>query len=239
MYIEIWGFRLRAEEKVKARKLRAQGLSLREISERIKCSKSSVSGWVRDIPLTTEQILRLKSKQDRGRANAANHPNSPKQVWAKIRNDTIASAVKEIPAVPSSLALKVVGTALYWGEGYKAAVNMVGFSNSDPKMVVLMMKFFKEICEVSESKFRGAVHIHPHLDIIKAEKFWSRVSGIPLTQFHKTQLGISRASKHKRDTLPLGTFNIIICDTRLQSKIRGWIKGLEEWTDMRAVGAIG
>lgn len=230
---------MRAEERIKARKLRAQGLSLREISEKIECSKSSVSGWVRDIPLTTEQIARLKSKQDRGRANAANHPNSPKQVWAKIRNDIVISAVKEIPAVPSSLALKVIGTALYWGEGYKAVVNMVSFSNSDSKMVALMMKFFREICKVPEIKFRGGVHIHPHLDKIKAEKFWSKVSGIPLTQFHKTQFGISRASKHKRDTLPLGTFNIIICDTRLQAKIRGWIQGLEKWINIRAVGAIG
>ncbi len=230
---------MRAEERVKARKLRAQGLSLREISERIKCSKGSISEWVRDIPLTVEQIARLKSKQDRGRANAVNHPNSPKQVWAKIRNDIIASAVKEIPAVHSNLALKVVGTALYWAEGYKAAVNMVSFSNSDSKMVALMMRFFREICKVPKIKFRGAVHIHPHLDKTKAEKFWSKVSGIPLAQFHKTQFGISRASKHKRDTLPLGTFSIIICDTRLQSKIRGWIEGLGMWINIRAVGAIG
>ena len=230
---------MRAEERIKARTLRAQGLSLREISERIKCSKSSASGWVNDVPLNAKQIARLKSKQDRGRVIAANHPNSPKQVWAKIRDDITTSAVKEIPAVPSGLVLKVVGTALYWGEGYKAVVNMVSFSNSDPKMVALMMKFFRVICKVPENKFRGAVHIHPHLDKTKAERFWSRISGIPLAQFHKTQFGISRASKHKRDTLPLGTFSIIICDARLQSKIRGWIEGLGKWIDIRAVGAIG
>ena len=230
---------MRVEERTRARRFRAQGLSLREISEKIKCSKSSVSGWVRDVPLTAGQIARLKSKQDTGRANAANHPNSPKQVWAQIRGDILNSAYKEIPTIPSSLLLKVVGTALYWGEGYKAVVNMVNFTNSDPKMVALMMKFFREICKVPKIKFRGAVHIHPHLDKIKAEKFWSKVSGIPLKQFHKTQFGISRASKHKRDTLPLGTFSIIICDTRLQSTIRGWIKGLEKWIDIRAVGAIG
>ncbi|MFH0855622.1 MAG: hypothetical protein V1869_03835 [Candidatus Omnitrophota bacterium] len=230
---------MRTEERIKARKLRARGLSLGEISEKIKCSKSSVSGWVRDIPLTAGQIARLKSKQDRGRASAANHPNSPKQVWGKIRSDIVTSAIQEIPVVPSNLALKAVGAALYWGEGCKAVVNMVSFSNSDPEMVALMMKFFREICKVPKVKFRGAVRINPHLDKIKAEKFWSKVSGIPLTQFHKTQFGISRASKHKRNSLPLGTFNIIICDTRLQSRIRGWIKGLERWINIRAVGAIG
>ncbi|MDD5255480.1 MAG: hypothetical protein PHR11_05460, partial [Candidatus Omnitrophica bacterium] len=82
---------------------------------------------------------------------------------------------------------------------------------------------------VPENKFRGMVHIHPHLNREQAETFWSKTSRIPLKQFHKTQFGISRASKHKRDSLPLGTFRIVVCDTRLKSKIQGWINGIEEW----------
>ena len=213
--------------------------AIREIAQKIKCAKSSVSEWVRDISLSAKQIERLKTNQDKGRAKAANHPNSPKQVWAKIRNDILSLAEKEIPSKCSFKILKFVGTALYWAEGYKASENMINFSNSDPAMIALMMKFFRDICKVPGTKFRGVVHIHPHLDKEKAEKFWSRVSGIPIKQFHKTQFGISRASKHKRDTLPVGTFAIIICDTRLKSKIRGWVKGIERWKDVRAVGAIG
>ena len=228
-----------AKERVRARELRKYGLSIREISVKIKCAKSSVSGWVRDIPLTDKQIEKLKLNQDRGRAKAANHPNSPKQVWARIRNSITEATVKEIPRRYSPYLLKILGSALYWAEGYKAVVNMVSFSNSDPGMIALMMKFFREICKVAETKFRGALHIHPHLDKEKAEKFWSKTSGITLKQFHKTQFGVSKASKHKRDTLPLGTFSIVICDARLQSKIKGWIKGIENWRNIGAVGAIG
>ena len=230
---------MRAIERKKARDLRTQGLSLREISEQLDCAKSSISDWVRDIPLTPEQIERLELKQDKARAKAANHPNSPKQKWERIRNNIINSAAKEIPSQYSLSALKLIGAVLYWAEGYKATVNMVNFSNSDPKMIALMMQFFRRICNVSDSKFRGLVHIHPHLNKDKAEKFWSGVSGIPLKQFHKTQFGISRVSKHKRDTLPLGTFRIVICDTRLLSKIRGWIEGIEKWVDFRALSSVG
>ena len=116
---------------------------------------------------------------------------------------------------------------------------MVNFSNSDPNMIALMMHFFRKACKVPEKKFRGIVHIHPHLNKERAKKFWSEISGIPIRQFHKTQFGISKASKHKRDTLPLGTFRIVVCDTRLLSKIKGWIKGIESWNGLRAVGAIG
>lgn len=230
---------MKAKERKKARFLRQKGFSLREIAEKINSPKSSISIWVRDIPLTSEQIERLELKQDRARAKAANHPNSPKNVWAHIRNSISDSSCEEIPAKMSKEILKIIGSGLYWAEGYKRGHNAVNFSNSDSAMVVLMMRFFREICRVPETKFRGVVHIHPHLDRNKALKFWSEVSKIPLNQFHKTQLGISRASKHKRDTLPLGTFRIVICDTRLKSRIDGWIKGMSKWSKFRAVGAIG
>lgn len=230
---------MRAKERKEARKLRTQGHSIREIAERIGCAKSSVSEWVRDISLTDEQIERLELKQDKARAKAANHPNSPKNVWAKIRKDINLSAYKEIRCVCPPYTLKLLGSALYWAEGYKQSINMVNFSNSDPAMILLMMSFFRIVCKVREDKFRAIVHIHPHLDSIKAEKFWSNISRIPLKQFHKTQFGISKASKNKRDTLPLGTFRIVICDTRLKARIDGWIKGIRDWDSMGAVGAIG
>lgn len=230
---------MRAKERREARELRVQGFSIREIAEKINCAKSSVSKWVRDISLTEKQILRLDLKQDRARAKAANHPNSPKNVWAKIRTTIIAAAEKEIPKKYSIYVLKILGASLYWAEGYKQTVNMVRFSNSDPFMIALMMRFFREICNVGKEKFRGVLHIHPHLDKDKAEQFWSTVSGIPMRQFHKTQFGISRVSKQKRDTLPLGTFCIVICDARLKSKIQGWINGIGRWGKFRAVGAIG
>ncbi len=230
---------MRAKEKAKARALRMQGCSLREIAAKIKCAKSSISVWVRDISLTAEQIERLKSNQDKGRARAANHPNSPKQVWNSLREDIAEAATKEIFVKYSKYALKIIGSALYWAEGSKSSINMVSFSNSDPKMIALMMKFFRNVCDVPEKKFRGAINIHPHLDKEKAVKFWAKISGIPAKQFHKTQLAVSKASKHKRDTLPLGTFKVVISDVRLQSKVKGWIQGLKKWGNIGAVGAIG
>lgn len=230
---------MRAAERKEARRLRRQGWSVRSIAKQINCAKSSISVWVRDIPLTPRQIERLKSKQDKARAKAADHPNSPKNVWACIRHDCAMQGVREIPSRCSLTTLKWIGAALYWAEGYKISRNMINFSNSDPRMVALMMKFFRRVCGVPERKFRGTVHIHPHLDKERAERFWSGISGIPRNQFHKAQFGISRASKHKRDTLPLGTFRIVICDARLLWKIKGWIRGIERWGGFRAVGAIG
>jgi hypothetical protein len=230
---------MRARERFRARLLREQGCSIREIAKKINCAKSSVSGWVRDISLTDEQIRKLKIHQDQGRAKAANHPNSPKQTQARIRGGIIKFRAKDMPTRCSIDLLKIVGSALYWAEGYKASLNIVNFSNTDPHMINLMMKFLRIVCKVPEEKFRGVVHMHSSLDKNKAEKFWSLISGIPITQFHKTQFGVSKASKHKRKTLPFGTFAIIVCDTNIRCRIEGWIQGLKNWVDLRAVGAIG
>ena len=129
----------------------------------------------------------------------------------------------------SNKLLNIVGAALYWAEGYNASRNEIIFANTDPRMIKLMMLFFRKVCKVPEAKFRGKVCIHPHLNIKAAEKFWSGVSNIPLKQFNKPLLAVSRASKNKRDTLPMGTFSILMGDVYTCSRIKGWIDGLSDW----------
>ncbi len=222
---------MKAKERRIARRLRKLGWSLRAIAKHVKCSKSAVSRWIEDIPLTKDQIARLKSNQDKGRAAAANHPNGQRLKWERIRNSIKAASKNEIPSGYSLESLKLVGTALYWGEGFNAGRNCVIFANSDPGMIGFMMLFFRRVCNVPENKFRGSVNIHPHLDIRKAEEHWSEISGIPLTQFHKPLLAVSKASKGKRDNLPLGTFRIVISDVYICSRIKGWIDGLKSWAE--------
>ena len=225
---------MRIKERKLARQLRKQGLSLRSIAQRVKCAKSSVSGWIRDIPLTDKQVLKLKNSQDRGRAKAANHPNSPKLKWQIIRTTISAQAQKEIPSGASELNLRAICAALYWAEGYKQTKNLFVFANTDPDMIRLMMHFLVDVCKVPKEKFRGRVNIYPTLDVKKAEHYWSKVSGISQMQFHKPLLTVSRASQQKRKTLPFGTFRIIISDVILCSRMFGWIDGLKLWASSSA-----
>ncbi len=226
---------MRAKEREKARNLRLRGFSIREIAQKIQCAKSSVSGWVRDIPLTSEQIEHLKSNQDRGRAKAANHPNSSKHRWARIRQQIIDSAKNEVPQRCPSENLRLIGAALYWAEGYTASTHSFVFANSDANMIKLMMHFLIKVCKIPLNKMRGRVNIHPHLDVESAQRHWARVSGIPLRHFHKPLLAVSKASKQKRKTLPLGTFRIVVSDVVLCSKIKGWIEGIKNW----AISSVG
>ncbi len=115
---------------------------------------------------------------------------------------------------------------LYWAEGSKTNRGVVQFTNSDPEMIKLMMAFFRNICKVPEEKFRAHIHIHPHLDYKSSGKYWSSISKIPLDSFYKTYRKMNKASKHKRDSLPRGTLDAYICDTKLFLRIFGWVTGI-------------
>jgi transposase len=55
---------MKTAERLKARRLRRAGHSLREIERRLDVSRSSVSLWVRDIQLADEQIAELARRSD-------------------------------------------------------------------------------------------------------------------------------------------------------------------------------
>jgi len=184
-------------ERDKARELRAKGLSINEIVERLGFAKGSVSLWVRDIELTTQQKQRLSKKGFSRKTIELRRANRLRNERLK-REKIVSTAKQDVPMItPEQLWL--IGVMLYWAEGGKTQ-RTVRFSNGDPEMIEIMMTFFRLVCKVPESKFRGYIHIHPHLDNILAEKHWSQISGIPTSQFFKTYRKTNKSSQGKRDS---------------------------------------
>ena len=105
---------------------------------------------------------------------------------------------------------------------------MARISNSDPELVRISMRFFREICEVKEDRFRAHIHIHSAKMVAEAVKYWSRVTGIPAAQFYKTYVIKRKGDREIRDTLKFGTIDVGVCDTKLLLKILGWIEGIKK-----------
>jgi len=212
------------KEKEKAIGLRLRGRSIKEIAKQLNVAKSSVSLWVRDIKLTPVQLNKLAEKShtivaiEKRRATRLNNERAKRQVVLDL-------AEKEIKKL-SLKDLWLIGVMLYWAEGGKTQRGLVRFSNGDPEMIKIMMVFFRRVCKVPEEKFRGYIHIHPHLDHKKAEKYWAAIMGISLKKFFKTYRKVNTSSKNKKDSLPFGVLDIYICDTKLFLKISGWAKGI-------------
>jgi len=211
------------QEKNKAIDMRRNGMSIKDIAKSIGVAKSSVSVWVRDVSLSqsTQTLLKNKSHSrfsiEKRRASRLINEENKRQI-------IINSAEKSITNV-SKRELWLIGVMLYWAEGGKTQ-RMVRFSNGDSNMIKIMMSFFRIVCNVPESKFRGYIHIHPHLDHEEAEKYWSEVTGIPIKQFFKTYRKHNVSSKNTRNSLPYGVMDIYVMDTKLFLTISGWAKGV-------------
>lgn len=215
-------------EKEKARALRKRGYSINQIVKEAGLTKSSVSLWVRDIVLTKEQE---KGLSERGRSIESIEKRRINRLFneQQKRRVIIDKAKKDFTSI-SLEQLKLIGIILYLGEGGKTKTGLARVANSDPLVIKIVMRFFREICQVPENKFRAYIHTFEHADIEKTEKHWAQITRIPRKQFYKTYIKPSSASLQKRKSLPFGTIDVCVCDTKLFLTIMGWIEKVKELT---------
>jgi len=214
---------MKAEQKVIAISLRKQGKSLNEISKILNVSKGSVSLWVKDVVLA-RQFKDVLNQRPKNKFSVEKRRSSRLNNEAKKRREIIRMAEIDAENLISN-NLFLIGTMLYFAEGGKSQRGLVRFSNSDPRMIKIMMRYFKEVCKVDMSKFRGHIHMYNEDNINRNIQYWSEVSGIQKSQFFKTYCKPVSTKVLKRE-LPHGTFDIYVCDTRLFLQIQGWINSI-------------
>jgi transposase len=211
-------------------KLRKRGKSYREIAKITNVSKSSISVWCKNLklPKLAQKILEKKMRKS---MTALVKYNRLKSERVKKEDQKIKqSSIKEIQPL-SKYELKLIGTALYWAEGYKRQEKesspYICFVNSDPKMIKLFLRFLREIIQIPNEKLRLNIRIHPNINDWSTIKFWSKIAKIPKEKFRISRQ-ISRSSKGKRPqkSLPYGTLKITVSGRQNFFKIKGWIEGI-------------
>jgi transcriptional regulator with XRE-family HTH domain len=175
------GYRGKLFEQQRARELRLQGLTLADIAAALGVSKSSVSLWVRDIPI-----------EIRRRTAAARRPNSLQRArWAEIE-ECDGLGLDRLGQL-SEDAFLAAGVALYAGEGAKRD-GKISFANTDPGMMRLFCAWLRRFFDVDETRLRVRVYLHEGLDLDAAEEFWSDVTRVPRRQFTRPYRAVSDAS---------------------------------------------
>lgn len=202
----------KSKEKNQALKLRHQGKSMKEISEKLGISKSTVSLWCRDVQLTPQQIKKLYARSAEcgyeGRMKGARM-----QYERRLKRiaDGKSMGLRRIKQL-SKRDLLIAGLALYWGEGSKKQRN-VKFINSDPEVIKFIMKWFREIWKIDESRFTltvGINEIHKYR-VNEVEQYWSDITNVPREQFRKVSLiRVKNKKNYKNFPVYYGTLSIYI-----------------------------
>lgn len=210
---------MKNEIRFEARRLRQQGMSVKEIALALKVSRSSISLWVRDIELTEEQTRILKDRQRFwGAQNSGAHVNRDKA--QQIR--AMAQEAGRLKAKENN-SLHLAGCMLYWAEGAKSR-NNINFVNSDPNMFMLFVRFLREELKVKNSEF--VLYIHSHStdvdEIQRQQQYWLDLLELPSSCIRKVLYKIG--SQVRQNVLMNGVCSIRVYRTELVQHIFGAIQ---------------
>jgi transcriptional regulator with XRE-family HTH domain len=211
----------RLKLKKKARSLRRRGLSYKEIREKIDVAKSTLSLWLKDVPLKPEHKARLYTKRILGMTRGA---MGQKERRAREVDAIIKGAMDEISMPLSDDAYKLFGAALYWGEGNKT--KNFGITNSDPYLIAFMVQWFEKVLNVKPVMLKPHLNIYPQQDELALKKFWSELTNIPLENFGKSFVK-PLSNGYKKNNLYYGTMHIYVRKgTDFMHQVYGWRKAV-------------
>lgn len=215
--------------RLRARELRKQGISVKEIARSVGASKSSASLWTKDIILSVDQLEQLKKKALKG-AERGRLVNSLRQKEARLKRIEAARlvGVQEFEHL-SARELLVTGLAIYAGEGNKKT-RAVRFCNSDPKIIKFMIHWYKECFGVFSDRlscFVGINEVHRSREYV-VKQYWSELTGIPLSSFTKSSFKkVTNTKVYDNFNDHYGSLDVrVLRPGELYYKIIGLIDGL-------------
>jgi transposase len=203
-----WG----KKEQVKARQLRRNGKFLDEISEFLGINRSTVYGWVRDVPFAG------KSKR---REQASRHANEQMQAkYAALRHEAYVGM--DLRVLNDPLIRDFV--VMYLAEGYRRNRNVVHICNTNPAIMRLSLEALRKLGLSNRLAFK--LLLYPDHDDQTKKRFWARYLGITSNQIdvwrpEKKQ----RPSRYRRSEH--GIMYMSTGDTYLRSRLQALMDAVE------------
>ena len=216
-----------SKDKNRAIKLRKKGLSYSEILKEVPAAKSTLSLWLRNVGLAKRQRQKLTEKKRLAQIKGAQVRHNQRIERSRIITNRAFQEIGEI----TERELKLIGAALYWAEGSKQKEHNVSeqvmFSNSDPLMISVFLRWLVNICRISKQDLNYDLYIHESGKVKNAKNFWSKRLGIMdnlLRVYFKKHIITRRRNVGENYK---GLIRIRVKrSTDLNRKIEGWIEGI-------------
>lgn len=195
--------RAKSKERLRAELLRReQGLSYNEIAALTRISKSTLSAWLREVPLTKEQEMRLQQRLCANRSSfAARALPINRERHQRARQQAYQSGVNVAAALPDQLHTHELALAmLYLGEGAKRN-SAVQIANTDPSILRFFLWALRHLYNIDERRLSF------RLNLIEAARpyeenfivWWCQQLNCAHEQFKKTQFDSRSHATHITD----------------------------------------
>lgn len=202
-----------SENRETARRLRENGLSLLEICQKTGCPKTTVFGWIKDLPVPVVDGLDIQT-----RARRMKKGNSCKERWRKRREEARNQGLSEAEDLLENKDIRDF-ICLYLAEGDKRSRYSVSIINTDPAIICLCEKAMKEF----SARPIGYRLIGSQEEEVKLREFWAEILKIPserIKYYCKKQVSKRRSE--------FGLMVVRTGDTYFKCRILAWMDKLKD-----------
>lgn len=227
---------MKTKERDDAILLRQNGQSINDISKTLGVSKGSVSKWVKNVVLTSEQKDKLNERNPvfRGQLNTVK------------RSETYRNRRKEFQEEGREMAKHggveyAIGCMLYWAEGTKASKNM-DFTNSDINMLRTFVAFVKKYWNIENKDIGLGLNCYLDHDLSVEEIFDYWIGGLGLggCRINKAVVRNSEYSSfnlgRKKSKLKYGVLKLRFGNMRMLQNIFGSIQEYCKFNEEKWLG---
>ena len=208
-------------------KLRLNGNTFGQIRRELGVAKSTLSGWLKNLSLSEEQILLLTKNKSLSRDLAIEKYRITRTNQRLNRIKKVFIEQKKTLLPLSKRELFLAGLFLYWGEGGKHR-GTVSISNTDPKVIKFALFWMTKILEIPVSKIKVGLHLYKDMDIEESINYWSIMLGLPREQFNKPYIKNSNREGLTYKSFGHGTCNLYHGSVPLSDKIAMSIKAISD-----------
>lgn len=210
--------------------LRKQGKSYSEILAELPVAKSTLSLWLRSVGLSTPQKQVLTER----RLAAAKRGGAAKRVQRLANIETVFTQCRNDIGAVSKRDLFILGIALYWAEGSKEKEGKRGsgvrFTNMDPQMLIMFLRWLKEL-GVFQEEIKFELYLHDTRKDIQstAQEYWSKQLRVPIEHFGTVYFKKGNIKTNRRNVSD-GYHGIIRIkvkkSSQLYRRISGWLHAI-------------
>lgn len=208
-------------------KLRLGGATYGQIKRDLGVSKSTLSSWLRNLALNSEQLRKLSNNKLLSKDLRI---EKYRQTRKKQRLQRLQSVLEEqnkniLPL--SERELFIAGVFLYWGEGEKRH-GCISISNTDPRIVKFALYWMVEILKIPKNKIAANLHLYKDMSISESIAFWAKELGLPIDQFRKPYIKKSNKEGLTYKSFGHGTCRLYAGSVSLSEKVAMSIKAISD-----------
>jgi hypothetical protein len=216
------------KEKQRAIELRLEGKSYTQIRKIVPVSKSTLSYWLKDYPLTEEKLRALR---DWNATRIEHYRETRRRQREQLLAKAYEAAKRQILPI-SKREIFLCGLFLYWGEGSKTKVAELSVSNTDPSVIKFFIYWLEHCLGIPKAKIRIKLHLYQDMDIAAENHFWSHNLSVRQTQFKKPYIKrSSHASLTYKNKFGHGTCNASISGAMLNKKVIASLNVIKDYIE--------